>query len=74
MMTYIFTAIGLTILCAIVFFIGFVFGLSKPPKASKKRKKSLPDIYCFQCEIEMPAKEKNGRLYCTNCKLRHGSI
>lgn len=29
------------------------------------------NIYCFQCEIEMPAKEKNGNLYCSNCGLIH---
>lgn len=27
--------------------------------------------HCFQCEIEMPVKEKNGRLYCSNCGLYH---
>jgi hypothetical protein len=39
MMTNLITAIGLTILCAIVFFIGFVFGLGEALKASKKNKK-----------------------------------
>lgn len=29
------------------------------------------DRYCFECEIEMPVKEKNGRLYCSNCGLPH---
>ena len=36
-------------------------------KATKQAKNS----YCFQCEIEMPVKEKNGVLYCSNCKLIH---
>lgn len=31
------------------------------------------DLYCFQCEIEMPVKEKEGRFYCSNCGLYHGS-
>lgn len=31
----------------------------------------LLKIHCFQCEIEMPVKEKNGRLYCSNCGLYH---
>jgi hypothetical protein len=29
------------------------------------------DLHCFECEIEMPVIEKNGRLYCKNCGLRH---
>lgn len=28
-------------------------------------------LHCFQCEIEMPVKEKNGRFFCSNCGLRH---
>lgn len=28
-------------------------------------------LYCFECEIEIPVKEKDGRLYCANCKLYH---
>lgn len=40
-------------------------------------KRALPDdedllfLHCFQCEIEMPVKEKNGKLYCKNCGLLH---
>ena len=31
-----------------------------------------PDtLYCFQCEIEMPTKFKNGLFYCKNCGLLH---
>lgn len=29
------------------------------------------DLYCFQCETEMPVKEVSSRLYCHNCGLRH---
>lgn len=29
------------------------------------------NLYCFECEWEMPVKEKNGRLSCTNCGLLH---
>lgn len=43
--------------------IGFEYAISD--------NEDLPDVYCFQCEIEMPAKEKNGSLYCSNCGLRH---
>jgi len=28
-------------------------------------------LHCFQCEIEMPVKEKDGELYCKNCGLIH---
>lgn len=45
-----------------------------PPKKKKKKKRqpvSHGELYCFECEIEMPVKEKDGRLYCTNCKLIH---
>ena len=31
-------------------------------------------LYCFECEIETPYKEKKGKLYCTNCGLYHGKI
>lgn len=44
--------------------------LKRKTRKSKPIKK-LKDLYCFECEIEMPANEKDGRLYCTNCKLFH---
>ena len=28
-------------------------------------------LHCFQCEIDMPVVEKNGKLYCKNCGLIH---
>lgn len=48
--------------------------IAKPIK--KKKCKSRPinelqDLHCFECEIEMPVKEKNGCLYCSNCGLKH---
>ncbi|EKT3963226.1 hypothetical protein AAIP55_000805 [Flavobacterium psychrophilum] len=36
-------------------------------KANKKREK----LHCFECEIEMPVKEKNGVLSCSNCGLAY---
>jgi hypothetical protein len=28
-------------------------------------------LYCFDCEIEMPVRVKNGRAFCSNCGLIH---
>lgn len=28
-------------------------------------------LHCYECEIEMPVKEKNGKLFCSNCGLCH---
>ena len=52
-----------------VFFVGFIIGIMSfqaIPDDKDSRKE-----YCFECEIEMPVKEKNGRLYCSNCGLYH---
>lgn len=66
--TLIIIGIVITFLCSVsAFFYGMWVGI----------KHALPDddellnIHCFQCEIEMPVKEKNGVLYCKNCGLRH---
>lgn len=29
------------------------------------------NLYCFECEIETPVKEKNRNMYCSNCGLHH---
>ncbi|BFM42703.1 hypothetical protein CFS9_13440 [Flavobacterium sp. CFS9] len=52
---------------------GFLTGLYLVCKieADDYNDEALPDEYCFECEIEMPVKEKNGRLYCANCGLYH---
>lgn len=36
-----------------------------------KANKQKSTLYCFECEIEMPVKEKNGVLRCSNCGLIH---
>lgn len=58
------------------FMFGFTFCLliwvNWPKK--KKTRKSLPDLHCFQCEIEMPVRIKNNNAYCSNCGLHHGEI
>lgn len=62
------------------FVSGFQFAFSiwylilrkTPPKESKPDFiQGLQDLHCFECEIEMPVKEKNGRLCCSNCGLYH---
>lgn len=39
----------------------------------KKTKLKSTDLYCFECEIEMPVVEKKGKFFCSNCGLYHGS-
>jgi Zn finger protein HypA/HybF involved in hydrogenase expression len=56
----------------VVFCAGYILGAVKAFEEIELDHQTDPqDIYCFQCEIEMPVKEKNGRLYCKNCGLRH---
>jgi hypothetical protein len=66
----------------VVFFMGCLTGdVFSTPKKKKKRKAKKEkkntvrcgstDLYCFECEMEMSTKEKNGQLYCNNCGLRH---
>lgn len=60
----------------LVLIVGVLIGLKlgfdclEEPKKEKK-KKTLESLHCFDCEIEMPVKEKNGRLFCSNCGLLH---
>ncbi len=64
----------LTIFIALI--AGFCFGLVTGLKSVEyddedAHQERHEDIYCFQCEFEMSTKEKNGRLHCANCGLRH---
>jgi len=56
-------------------FFGFLmgYGFSGFKNEKKPEKKTVPELYlhCFECEFEMPVKEKNGQMYCSNCGLRH---
>ena len=57
---------ALTILSA-VFMIGYFVGLSDALNIIEDPEEQ---IYCFECENETTAAiAKNGRAYCTNCKL-----
>lgn len=38
-------------------------------EVSSSTKEEIKFSYCYQCEIVMPLKEKNGRTYCANCGL-----
>lgn len=59
----------IAIIC-IAFFLGGFF-VAVLYFVLEKDDDSTQSIYCFECEIEMPVKEKNGHLYCKNCGLRH---
>lgn len=64
-------AFGLMVIAASVL-IGFFVGLAN----ALDMVEDIDDgerLYCFECEIEMPVKEKNGSFYCTNCGLYHGT-
>lgn len=71
--------IVLAIIVVAVFCFGFKVGWFLANVSDDKNYKTeiantLKDLYCFECEIEMPAKEKKGRLFCSNCGLSHGQI
>lgn len=60
----------------ICFMLGIIGGIYLALKATKDLEEpddeeKFDHLYCFQCEMEMSTKEKNGRLYCANCGLRH---
>jgi hypothetical protein len=57
------------------FLAGFFLGTKTYRKKKKLKshftKSNTERLYCFDCEIEMPVKVKNDRMYCTNCGLPH---
>lgn len=55
-----------------VFIIGYFIGLSDALNMIEDREEES-QFYCFECENETPAKEKNGDFYCSNCGLYHGT-
>jgi hypothetical protein len=70
MKTTILIVIGITItlFCTV---LSFFYGMWIGVKHALPDDENLLDVYCFQCETEMPVKETNGVLYCKNCGLRH---
>jgi hypothetical protein len=57
------------------FLAGFFLCNSTQRKKKKRKshfvKSDAERLHCFDCEIEMPVKVKNGRMYCSNCGLPH---
>ncbi|MFV8351587.1 hypothetical protein [Flavobacterium sp. XS2P14] len=56
------------------FLIGYGLGGIKKEKKEKNSnidKLDAKRLHCFDCEIEMPVKVKNGRAFCSNCGLPH---
>jgi hypothetical protein len=57
------------------FWIGYFMGATnacdmigvEPEEEDSRR------LHCFECEIDMPVKEKNGEFFCSNCGLYHGT-
>ena len=74
MWTNVILVIGALMLLSASFLIGFFVGLSNAlDMVEFEENEDDRRLYCFQCEIEMPVKEKDGRFYCSSCGLYHGS-
>lgn len=52
--------------------IGYFVGLSNALNMVEDIE-NAERLYCFECEIDMPVKEKNGEFFCSNCGLYHGT-
>lgn len=65
--------VGVTIIVIGVFYFGYKVGWHLANFTDHKNS-THKDLHCFECEIEMPVKEKKGRLYCANCGLSHGKL
>lgn len=61
------------VLLVMTFGIGYACGIYSYGKLIEEEEKIYHDLYCFECQIEMPVVEKNGRFYCKNCGLYHGT-
>ncbi|WP_291122744.1 hypothetical protein [Flavobacterium sp. UBA6046] len=64
-------AVLILALGGISFLTGLFVGIGGALDVADAEHQRENDLYCFECEIEIPVKEKDGRLYCTNCKLYH---
>ena len=70
------TNLELILIVILAIIVGFCFGLYTGLNASEYDEDDniniREDLYCFQCEIEMPVRIKNNNAYCENCGLHHG--
>ena len=70
------TNLELILIVILAIIVGFCFGLYTGLNASDYEENEntniREDLYCFQCEIEMPVRIKNNNAYCKNCGLHHG--
>lgn len=53
------------------FLIGLFVGIGGVLDVADAEHQRENDLFCFECEVETPVIEKDGRVYCTNCKLYH---
>jgi hypothetical protein len=53
------------------FFIGLFVGVGSALDMLEADIAIENDLFCFECEIEMPVIEKDGQLHCKNCGLLH---
>ena len=70
----IYLTIGIAVIIlfsVLAFFWGMWIGVKYALKDDDVSVTSKESLYCFECEIEMPVKEKDGSLYCSNCGLHH---
>mgnify|MGYP003607908509 CR=1 FL=1 len=69
-MNYLLILILVIIFAALCFVIGLLYGIALNVE-SIENENANDNVYCFECEIEMPVKLKNGGMYCSNCGLHH---
>jgi len=53
------------------FFIGLFVGVGSALDMLEADTAMENDLFCFECEVEMPVIEKDGQLHCKNCGLLH---
>lgn len=70
MIEYLLIIYGALVLIIIAFFAGVWYGLDASLDIYEYENET-EDLYCFDCEIEMPFTVKNGKMYCSNCCLPH---
>lgn len=67
---YLFAFIALFISFGIGIFAGLYLAF-EATQVDEDDEEQFPDVYCFQCEMEMPTKVRKGKFCCGNCGLKH---